>query len=306
MQAEFRVRDRCIACDSPGLATLDRGEFGRDPHLSMLRGSPWGQSPLPFVRDCVWELVECRDCGTAFHKRVLAEAWEQRRFREWMTEEAIARFESETGHDSPAANLDHARHDVDRILGIEKLTRRVRGDEVLRLLDFGCGWGRFVALAELFGFEAYGIDRSAPRRASSFRPGRVFAGLEDYRAQVGKSLHAVTLFEVLEHLFEPAAVLRAIHAELVPGGILVAETPNCANLRRLRTPADLRLADGLDHINAFSPRSLTALVERVGFARVRAPTVQIAADWKRVVKREARRVVDALRGPSTQQFFRRL
>jgi len=163
-----------------------------------------------------------------------------------------------------------------------------------------------VALAELFGFEAYGIDRSAPRRASSFRPGRVFAGLEDYRAQVGKSLHAVTLFEVLEHLFEPAAVLRAIHAELVPGGILVAETPNCANLRRLRTPADLRLADGLDHINAFSPRSLTALVERVGFARVRAPTVQIAADWKRVVKREARRVVDALRGPSTQQFFRRL
>jgi SAM-dependent methyltransferase len=305
VQAEFRVRDRCITCDSRNLATLDHGGFGREPHLSMLRDSPWGQSPLPFLHDGAWELVACRDCGTAFHRKVLTESWDNRRFAEWMTEEAIAAFEARHGGHSPAHRLDGARHDIDRLLCIEKLTRPVRGAEPLRLLDFGCGWGRFVAFAELFGFDAHGIDRSSARRARSLSPDRIFPSLDDYRAQVGKPAHAATLFEVLEHLYDPAAVVRAVHAELVPGGILVAEVPNCAKLRRLRTPADLALADGLDHINAFSPRSLQGLVERAGFERVRPPTAQLSADWARVVKREIRRVVDRFRPPGTQQFFRR-
>ncbi len=306
VQAEFRVRDRCIACGSASLATLDRGEFGREPHLSALRDWPWGESPVPFLQSCSWELVECRDCSTAFHKRVLTESWDNRRFAEWMTEEAIAAFEDAHEGHAPAQRFDDARHDIDRLLCIEKLTRPLRGAEPVRLLDFGCGWGRFVAFAELFGFDAYGIDRSSARRARSLSPDRVFPSLADYRARVGKPAHAATVFEVLEHLYDPAAVLRGLHAELIPGGILVAEVPDCGKLRGLRTRADLVLADGLDHINAFSPLSLRRLVERAGFERVHAPTAQLSADWHRVVKRELRRVVDFVRPPSTQQFFRRI
>jgi hypothetical protein len=305
-QAEFRVRNRCIACDSDRLDTVDQGEFGQEPHLSMLRDSPWGQSPFPYLQGCAWELVTCRGCGTVFHKRVLTEAWDQRRFSDWMTEDAIARHEAASGEDSPRGKLDHARHDIDRLLCIEKLTRSLRNGEVLRLLDFGCGWGRFVAFGELCGFAAHGIDRSSARRGRTESPGRVFPSLEEYRAQVGRLPHAVTLFEVLEHLFDPGAVLRALHAVLVPGGILVTEVPNCAGLRRLRTRRDLALADGLDHINAFSPQSLTKLVRAAGFEPLRAPTAQVSADWLRVWKREVRRVVDLVRGPNTQQFFRRL
>jgi len=241
-----------------------------------------------------------------FHRRVLTEEWDARRFSEWMTEAAITEYEKQHGADSAEAKLAQGRHDLERLLSIERLTRSVRNSAVLTVVDFGCGWGRFVAFGQLLGFDAYGVDRSAARLGRTLSPDRVFASLDEYRMRVGKAPHAVTLFEVLEHLYAPAAILRAVHAAMVPGGILVAEVPDCEGLRQLTTRADLALADGLDHINAFDSRSLTALARQTGFEPVRAPTVQFSADWLRIAKREVRRVVDRFRKPRTQQFFVRV
>ncbi len=303
--ADFQDRNLCIACESPRLRVLDRGTFGQEPHLTMILTSPWGTSPLPYLQDCEWVLVQCKDCKQIFHQRILTEEWQERRFQEWMTGDAIRRFEDSIGISTPEAQFSAAVGNVERLLILERLTRNLRKGEVLRVLDFGCGWGTFVELATIFGCEATGVDRSTARRAGTLSGIRIFKHLEEYRTSGEPPVHAITMIQVLEHLDSPSTILKELHGFLVPSGILILEVPNANGVRNLRHKRDL-IVDGIDHINAFTPSSLRDIVTRAGFARVRPGVAQVTADFKRIVKREARRFVEVFGRTTTHQFFRKI
>jgi hypothetical protein len=161
--AEFRERTQCVACESTRLKVLDRGTFGDEPHRTLILESPWGTSPFPHLRNCEWVFVECEDCHQIFHQRTLTEQWDERRFREWMTDDAIARFEEAAGMRSVGTKFNNARADVEHLLKLDSLTHELRNGEPMRILDFGCGWGRFIGIAQLFGCQAAGIDRHSAR-----------------------------------------------------------------------------------------------------------------------------------------------
>ena len=271
----------------------------------MILNGIWGESPFPYLQDCEWELVECAKCNQIFHKRLLTPEWEDRRFAKWMTKEAIERFEEQRGGRTPHAQFHRARGYVDHLLCLEKMTRGLRNGEALRILDFGCGWGQSVAVAGLFGCEAYGIDRHNARRDSSRGLGTVYASLEEYRANVARPVHVATMFEVLEHLPAPAEVLRELQDLIVPSGLLVLEVPDASGVRQIRTDRDL-VVDGIDHLNAFTPATLTGIAERAGFVRIRPSTAHVTADFFRVAKREFRRLVRRFQGPTTRGVFRRV
>ena len=101
----------------------------------------------------------------------------------------------------------------------------------LRVLDVGCGGGILSeALAER-GASVLGIDlaESALQAAEAHRAGQaVEYRLESSRdaAARGESFDAVTCMEMLEHVADPAAVLRDIHALLKPGGWAFFSTIN--------------------------------------------------------------------------------
>lgn len=40
----------------------------------------------------------------------------------------------------------------------------------MKLLDFGCGYGDFVEMCNLYGFKAVGVDRAEGKRSSSRVP----------------------------------------------------------------------------------------------------------------------------------------
>ena len=101
----------------------------------------------------------------------------------------------------------------------------------LRVLDVGCGGGILSeALAER-GASVVGIDlaESALQAAEAHLAGQaVEYRLESSRdaAARGESFDAVTCMEMLEHVADPAAVLRDIHALLKPGGWAFFSTVN--------------------------------------------------------------------------------
>ena len=304
MEAEFYERSACIACQSKNLKVLDTGKFGDEPHRSMLLDSPWGESPFPFLEQCAWTLVECEACAQIFHLRVLTPEWTERRFTKWMSKDAIERFRLLNGDLEPEAINNRARRMTDHILCIEKMARSLRGNSPTRLLDFGCGAGEFLTLANAFGFEAHGIDHSTARIEDFHGRVPIYESLEASRAQGQELLHAATLFDVLEHLEEPLSILKAIHERLVPSGILVVEVPNAEGVRQIKNNEDL-VVDGVDHLNAFTPATLKRIVERAGFIPTKRPTAHVTADVPRIIKREIRRVVGPFRKPSTQLYFRR-
>lgn len=96
-----------------------------------------------------------------------------------------------------------------------------------RILDIGCGAGATLRELARLG-EAVGLDTEptaveAARRRSGcdVRLGSLPADLPFEPA----SFHVVTLLDVLEHIEDDAASLRAIHAVLKPGGLLLCTVP---------------------------------------------------------------------------------
>jgi 2-polyprenyl-3-methyl-5-hydroxy-6-metoxy-1,4-benzoquinol methylase len=187
------------------------------------------------------------------------------------------------------------------------LTKNLRNSEAVRVLDFGCGYGESLAMCSFYGFDACGVDRSSARRDHSGYS-YIFAELDDLKASLigSKKFHAVTLFEVLEHLDDPLIALESLDEFMAIGGILVLETPDCSGVTNIVTRTDYLKIHPLDHINGFTPQTLKAMAERLGFAQIRAPEVHVTGDPLRVAKTEIRRAIGGLRKLTTQQYFRKL
>lgn len=304
-RAEFFERRTCIGCESPDLETIDQGRFDQPPHRTRYEASPWGEDPMPYLEGCTWELVRCRCCDQIFHKRILTAEWDEVRHGRWMTEEAIAAFEERIGARTPAAVFGKMKREFEWVLIVEKMTRELRGDRAVRWLDFGCGWGRVVELARLAGFAAFGVDKSSGRRHGA--EVQIFESLDALREHQSEPFHVVSMYEVLEHLSEPMGLLKALRGLLQPSGLLIVEVPDGTGFDNLTRGGPWGIADGLDHLNAFDPTTLTRMVERAGFAKIPGrPTPQVSADWRAILKREARRVVDHFRRETTSQIFRKL
>jgi 2-polyprenyl-3-methyl-5-hydroxy-6-metoxy-1,4-benzoquinol methylase len=301
LSAEFIERDRCVACGSDHLIEVASGRFADEPLRSFLEKDPWGESPLPYVEHERWHLAACMACGQKFHRRVLSSYWNEVRFTTWITNEAIQRFAEPV--DTPAWRFELGRAYAAHVLRIEKATRPLRGDRPVRLLDFGCGGGEFLWMCKSFGFDAHGIDRSLPRRRG-VEGIHVVPDLESLRTAPGgaSSFHAVTLFEVLEHLDAPYETLVSLCGLLAPGGLLVLETPDCTGVEGIRTEREYRQIHPLDHINAFTPSSLRAIARRSGFRPIRPPAAHVTTELRRVARAGVRRAIDLLR-PRTQAYF---
>jgi 2-polyprenyl-3-methyl-5-hydroxy-6-metoxy-1,4-benzoquinol methylase len=106
------------------------------------------------------------------------------------------------------------------------------------------------------------------------------------------SFDVVTMWHSLEHVHQPATILRAAYELLVPGGKLVVATPNIDGL-----PFRLfgRSWFGLDlprHLIHFTPATLTSMLQTTGF---RTEPVRFLRhnDWLRSSARLARRTGDA-------------
>jgi SAM-dependent methyltransferase len=142
-----------------------------------------------------------------------------------------------------------------------------------RLLDVGCGKGFFIKAAEDRGIRAEGIDVSQ----SGVTYARDVLGV---KAKVGRieeqedvwrdAFDVVTLWATIEHLADPASVLRAIHHCLKPGGTLLCDTGLGHVFSEMFLPGHSQWYDAPQHLFVFSERGLSTLMEASGFRVVRA------------------------------------
>jgi 2-polyprenyl-3-methyl-5-hydroxy-6-metoxy-1,4-benzoquinol methylase len=134
------------------------------------------------------------------------------------------------------------------------------------LLDVGCSTGAFVKLAMDLGFAAEGIDLSEP--ATSY--GRDQLGLRlrcgDFTTGTlsAASYDVVTMWATLEHLPNPSAFIAEAHRVLRPSGVLALTVPNHGSATQRMLGRRHRYV-GVDHLNYFTRRNLTRLVETHGF-----------------------------------------
>jgi len=159
-----------------------------------------------------------------------------------------------------------------------------------KLLDVGCGVGRFGRAAANEGWDVTGIDISA--RAVEI--GSQNAGfpmlnksLEEIRDE-GHKYDVLTSFEVLEHLKTPVEFLRTCFDVLAPDGEIFLTVPNW-DCPEVQNSTEKDCVPPV-HLLYFTVGSLQSAVERAGFRVLHCgiihsyPTVKIfkprtAAGW---------------------------
>jgi 2-polyprenyl-3-methyl-5-hydroxy-6-metoxy-1,4-benzoquinol methylase len=138
----------------------------------------------------------------------------------------------------------------------------------LSILDVGCGWAQALHYFHRKGASCYGFD-PAPEAAEYGRSqglNVVTAGMETMDVFEGKKFDVVTLFNVLEHLADPVAVLTEIRTRVLkPGGLLIIDVPNEFNAfqtcaREVHNLSEWWVAPPA-HLNYFSRDSLVQLLE---------------------------------------------
>lgn len=135
------------------------------------------------------------------------------------------------------------------------------------LVEVGPGFGTFAELARDSGlFDSVRVVEPTPELAEACRK-RGLAVLQASVEDVPKDFpqaDVLCCFEVLEHLFDPAAFLARAAGLLRPGGLLVVSCPNGLGFD-VATLGALSLAVDPEHINLFNPGSLSGLLASCGF-----------------------------------------
>lgn len=129
------------------------------------------------------------------------------------------------------------------------------------LLDVGAATGDFVALAGERGWTASGVELSAWASARARERGlNVTTG--DIRSAPAGNFDAVTLWDCIEHLSDPAGTLRDAARLLRPGGVISISTGAVPH-------GDRAVSSGWYyppwHLYYFSVETLSALCRGAGF-----------------------------------------
>ena len=138
-----------------------------------------------------------------------------------------------------------------------------------RLLDVGCGNGKFLLNARDAGWQVVGVDPD-PNAVATAQA----LGLEVHKGSIEildcelASFDAITLSHVIEHVHEPGVLLSSVQRLLKPGGILYIDTPNIHSLGAKTFGPNWRGIESPRHLVLFSINGLQLLLKQCGFVNV--------------------------------------
>lgn len=152
-----------------------------------------------------------------------------------------------------------------------------RAERPPRVLDVGCGEGRFAAELARVGMTVLGVDVAAEplRRARERHPGvdlRIVPA-EGPWPLADASFDVVWAGETIEHVADTAGWLSEVRRVLRSGGSLLLSTPAHGRLTMLglavsRKKLDAHFDPRGDHLRFYTARTLTRLLEEFGFEDV--------------------------------------
>jgi 2-polyprenyl-3-methyl-5-hydroxy-6-metoxy-1,4-benzoquinol methylase len=220
-----------------------------------------GREHADVLRDEPWRVVRCAQCAHVY-----------------VTPQPCAEHLAEQVYD---ANYWRSSAPCTRgygdYLGDERLYMRTfaRRAQVIerwfphsgRVLDVGCAAGYFLRVLRARGWDVHGVEpSSAVARAAQASLGveRIHAGTLDSASFRPRSFDLVTLWDVLEHLPDPARALERATGWLRPGGRLVLETQDVASFAARALGRRWHHYKQPEHLHHFSPRTITGLLEGHG------------------------------------------
>ncbi len=268
----FLQRPLCPACGGAASERFSQ-PFAEGAAWAFLDRYYEGRITRAMLGDACYQIAACEVCGLHFQRHVLDSAGMEHLYEIAISPQGSLAKREDAG---PAYFLSLVR-DARRV-GALLTVARARD---LRVLDFGMGWGHWAAAAKALGYSVQGAEIS-PRRIA-FAAG-LGVPTTDPATQAASSFDYIHAEQVFEHLAEPNAVLTLLARLLRPGGVIRIAVPDGEGVPA-KLDAGWRAAKDelhpLEHLNAYTRRSLDGMAARHGLTPVRPDGL---TRLKRIVK----------------------
>jgi len=222
-----------------------------------------GSDRLYATTDEVFSVIECNDCGLL-------------RLDPWPAPADLGRYYPPDYWFSPGESHTGKLEEFYRRLVLGDHVRFVhQALEPVRtsgpVLDVGCGGALFGKLLAKRGYRCFGLDSSREAASVGWHVNGipVVCGSLPTAPFRRASFAAITMFHVLEHLYDPAQYLQAARDLLIPGGRLVVQVPNAACWQFSLFGDSWNGLDIPRHLIDFRTRDLDALLSHCGFKVLR-------------------------------------
>lgn len=253
----------------PSWASLKKGSRVRELNNFVCRNCGSNRAVCRYAFESVnKEIRQCRSCGLM----VLSP---------FPTEEDL----TEVYDESYFTNPHLASSDISRVYGyVDYISERINKqkgyvnvcEKLLKylnigsgnpyILDFGCGLGFFLDAAFDFDFRVHGVEFN--RHAIEYiRKRYVYpvSTFDEFKLSNGR-YDVITMFDVIEHLRDPFAIIDRAHELLNDSGLLVISTMDSDSLvskimgKRLEDFRRIR-----EHLYFFTRASLVSILQGYGF-----------------------------------------
>lgn len=146
------------------------------------------------------------------------------------------------------------------------LVRKVTGLKRGSILDIGSGTGHFAGFMKKSGWDCEGVEKSLKAAQYSVTGNniRVYQP-EEILSLPGNSFDCITMWHVLEHLYNPEETLSQVKRLLKPGAPAVIALPNNISFDSIHYRNHWAARDVPRHIWHFNPVSFIYLAAKSGF-----------------------------------------
>jgi 2-polyprenyl-3-methyl-5-hydroxy-6-metoxy-1,4-benzoquinol methylase len=134
-----------------------------------------------------------------------------------------------------------------------------------KLFDLGVGWGHFLLAGQMLGYDVSGIEISEQPYLYAKNDLKLpVEHIDFFKMPESNKFDVLTMWDVLEHIDRADTVIEKCSKLINEGGYIVIQVPQIDSYIAKKYGADWKMM-GLDHVNYFSKKTLTELLEKNGF-----------------------------------------
>jgi len=135
-----------------------------------------------------------------------------------------------------------------------------------KLLDIGAGTGHFLKRAQDSGFSVLGLEPDSDARKVALEQNQIeLRTLDQLYHLDNDSYDCVTMWHVLEHVYDLREDVNQISSLVKPGGVWIIAVPNYTSFDARYYGSFWAAYDVPRHLYHFSPASVVPFIEQFGF-----------------------------------------
>lgn len=187
-----------------------------------------------------------------------------------------------------------------------------------KLFDLGAGWGHFMLAGKELGYDVYGVEISEQPYLYCVNDLKLPVDhIDFFEMDESKKFDVITMWDVLEHIDKADEFLQKCAKLNKPGSYLFLQVPQIDSYFAKKHKDNWKMM-GLDHVNYFSKKTITQILEKNGYEVVKIkssfeiklfimytllPFIKKMRGTKKQTVREANVTINAA---ERQQYFNKL